>query len=53
VAHPQGTRSRNAERAEAERLRDERKHVVRIGWGEPEDGKTIEHEASPEPSNKD
>ena len=42
---------RDAEAAEAERLREERKTVVAIGWGD--DGKTIEHEASPEPSNKD
>jgi hypothetical protein len=41
---------RNAEAAEAERLRDEGRHVVSIGWGEG--GKTIEHEAGPEPSNK-
>jgi hypothetical protein len=42
---------RDAEAAEAERLRDEGKHVVTIGWGDG--GKTIEHEGSPEPSNKD
>jgi len=42
---------RDAERAEAERLRDEGKPVVGIGWGDG--GKTIEHEAGPEPSNKD
>jgi hypothetical protein len=42
---------RDAERAEAERLRDEGKPVVSIGWGDA--GKTIEHEANPEPSNKD
>jgi hypothetical protein len=35
----------------AERLRDEEKHVVSIGWGDG--GKTIEHEADPESSNKD
>jgi hypothetical protein len=43
---------RDAERAETERQRDEGKHVVSIGWGDTEGGKTIEHEASPEPSNK-
>jgi hypothetical protein len=42
---------RDAERAEAERLRDEGKPVVSIGWGDG--GKTIEHEPGPEPSNKD
>ena len=40
---------RDAEAAEAERLRDE--DVVSIGWGDG--GKTIEHDANPEPSNKD
>jgi hypothetical protein len=44
---------RDAEAAEAERLRDEGKHVVSIGGGDPDDGKTIEHKAGPEPSNKD
>jgi hypothetical protein len=42
---------RDAEPAERERLRDGWKHVVSIGWGD--DGKTIEHPACPEPSNKD
>jgi hypothetical protein len=42
---------RDAEAAEAERLRDEGKQVVSIGWGDG--GKTIEHEAGPEPSHKD
>ena len=42
---------RDAAAAEAERLRDAGKPVVSIGWGDG--GKTIEHEASPEPSNKD
>jgi hypothetical protein len=42
---------RDAEAAEAERLRDEGKHVVSIGWGD--DGKTIEHQASSESSGKD
>jgi hypothetical protein len=36
---------RDAERAEAERRREEGKTVVSIGWGGPDDGKTIEHEA--------
>jgi hypothetical protein len=36
--------------AEADRLRDEGKPVVSIGWSDG--GKTIEHEAGPEPSNK-
>jgi hypothetical protein len=43
----------DAEAAEAERLLDEGKTVISIGWGGPEAEKTIEHEASPEPSNKD
>ena len=42
---------RDAERAEAERLRDEGKPVVSIGWGDG--GKTIEHEADPKTSSKD
>ena len=42
---------RDAEAVEAERLRNEGKPVVSIGWGDG--GKTIEHEGSPEPSNKD
>jgi hypothetical protein len=42
---------RDAERAEAERLREEGKPVVSIGWGDG--GQLIEHEAGPEPSNKD
>jgi hypothetical protein len=41
---------RDAESAERERLRDEGKHVVSIGRGDPDGGKTIEHEAGPEPS---
>jgi hypothetical protein len=44
---------RDAEAAEIERLREESKTVISIGWGDPESGKTIEHEASPESSNKD
>jgi hypothetical protein len=39
---------RDAERAEAERLRDEGNETS-IGWGGG--GKTIDHEAGPEPSN--
>jgi hypothetical protein len=42
---------RDAEAAEAERLREEGKTVVSIGWGEC--GKTIEHEAGPDTSSKD
>jgi hypothetical protein len=42
---------RDAEAAEAERLRDEGKQVVSIGWGVA--GKTIEHEAGPLPSDRD
>jgi hypothetical protein len=41
---------RDAEAAEAERLRDAGKPVVGIGW---DDAKTIDHEAGPERSNKD
>jgi hypothetical protein len=40
-------------RAEADRLREEGKTVISIGWGAPDGGKTIEHEARPEPSSKD
>ena len=36
--------------AETDRLRDEGKPVVSIGWSDG--GKTIEDEAGPEPSNK-
>jgi hypothetical protein len=32
-------------------MRDEGKPVVSVGWGY--DGKTIEHDAGPEASNKD
>ena len=39
---------RDAEVAERERLLDEGKTAVSIGWGDG--GKTIEHEARPEPS---
>jgi hypothetical protein len=45
--------NRDAERAEAERALDEGKEAISIGWGDPDDGKTIEHEAGSEPSNKD
>jgi hypothetical protein len=41
---------RDAEAAERERAREAEKPVVRIGWGDG--GKLIEHEPSPEPSNK-
>jgi hypothetical protein len=44
---------RDAEAAEGERLHDEGKHVVSIGWVDPESGKTIEHEASPLRSDRD
>ena len=43
--------ARDAEAAEAERLRDEGKHLVSIGWGDG--SKTIEHEAGPQPSSED
>jgi hypothetical protein len=42
---------RDAETAVAERLREEGETAVAIGWGDG--GRTIEHEAGPEPSNKD
>jgi hypothetical protein len=42
---------RDAEAAGAERLRDESKPVVSIGWGDG--GKTIEHEAGQEPPKED
>ena len=42
---------RDAEAAEAERLRDEGKQVVSIGWDDGD--KTIEHAAGQEPGNKD
>jgi hypothetical protein len=42
---------RDADAAEAERLLYEGKPVISIGWGDG--GKTIEHAASPQPSNKD
>jgi hypothetical protein len=44
---------RDAEQAEIDRLRDEGKTVVSIGWVDPAGGKTIDHEASPKSSNKD
>jgi hypothetical protein len=43
---------REAEAAEAERLLDEGKTVISIGWRSPDDGKAIEQETGPEPSNK-
>ena len=42
---------REAERAEAERLRDAGKPVVSIGWSDG--SKTVDHEAGPAPSSKD
>jgi hypothetical protein len=42
---------RDAEAAEAERLLDEGKQALSISWDD--DGKTIEHETTPEPSSKD
>jgi hypothetical protein len=42
---------RDAECAEAERLRDEGKPVVSIGWSDG--SKTLDHEAGPAPSSKD
>ena len=44
---------RDAEAAEAERLREEGKEVVSISWDDHDGGKLIEHEAGPEPSSKD
>jgi hypothetical protein len=44
---------RDAEAAEADRLRDEGKPVVRIGWGDGGSDKTIEHEPNPRPSSED
>jgi hypothetical protein len=44
---------REAEEAEAERLREEGKTVASIGWSDPNGGKTIEHEANSEDWNKD
>jgi hypothetical protein len=41
---------RDAKRAEADRLRDEGEQVVSSGWGD--EGKLIEHETGPTPSNK-
>jgi hypothetical protein len=38
-------RTRGAERAEIERLREEGKTVVSIGCRNPDDGKVIEHKA--------
>jgi hypothetical protein len=44
---------RDAERAEAERLREGGKEVVSISWDDRDGSKLIEHGANPEPSNKD
>jgi hypothetical protein len=44
---------RDAECTEAERLRDEGKTVIGIGWGVPDGGKTIDHEVRSEASKKD
>ena len=41
------------DRAEAERLRDEGKHVVSIGWGDPDNGGSSNTSPNREPSNKD
>jgi hypothetical protein len=45
--------ARDAEEAEVERLREEGKTVASIGWSDPNGGKTIEHQAGPEPSSED
>jgi hypothetical protein len=46
---------RDEERARIEQLQAEGKRVVSFSWGgsTDDDGKLIEHEANPEPSNKD
>jgi hypothetical protein len=44
---------RDAKAAEAERLRDEGKHVVSIGWGDPDNGGSSNTSPNREPSNKD
>jgi hypothetical protein len=44
---------RDAEAAEADRLREEGKPVVSIGWGDGDSEKTIEHEPNPRPSSGD
>jgi hypothetical protein len=44
---------RDAEAAEADRLREEGKPVVSIGWGDGGSDKTIEHEPNPRPSSED
>jgi hypothetical protein len=44
---------RDAEAAEAERLREESETVISVGWGDPPGCKTMEHELDPEGSNKD
>jgi hypothetical protein len=45
--------ARDAERAEAERLRNAGKPVVSIGGGDGGSDKTIEHEPNPRPSSED
>jgi hypothetical protein len=44
---------RDAAAAEAERLRDEGKQVVSVGWGDGGSDQTIEHEPNPRPSSED
>jgi hypothetical protein len=44
---------RDAEAAEADRLREEGKPVVSVGWGDGGGDKTIEHEPNPRPSSED
>jgi hypothetical protein len=44
---------RDDEAAEIERLRDEGTEVVTVGWSRPSDPSIIEHETTPEGSNKD
>ena len=61
---PEELRDEEARRQEEHRLAEvaraeaEGHQAVTLGWGDPDDpdeddGKTIEHEADPEPSNKD
>jgi uncharacterized protein YndB with AHSA1/START domain len=44
---------RDAAAAEIERLHEEGKTVISIGWGDPGGCNAIEHEANPEESNRD
>ena len=44
---------RDAEEAEAERLREEGKEGVSISWDDRDGSKLIEHAPNPEPSSKD